>query len=91
MYSGSRVLSPPDFGLSKFFKMPWNEHHQLQFRWEVFNATNTQRMGLLKILDCDALGVGVDPDLNQPAPAFANFNAIQGRPRVMQFGLRYTW
>jgi hypothetical protein len=69
--------------------MPWNEHHLLQFRWEVFNATNTQKMGLLTS-SIDALGVGIDPDLNQPAPAFGNFNAIQGQPRVMQFGLRYT-
>jgi hypothetical protein len=79
-----------DFGLGKSFKMPWSETHQLQFRWEVFNATNTQRMGLLTN-SIDALGVGIDPDLNQPAPAFGNFNSIQGQPRVMQFGLRYTF
>ena len=79
-----------DFGLGKFFKMPWGEDHRLQFRWEVFNATNTQKMGLLTN-SIDALGVGIDPRLNEPAPAFANFNAIQGQPRVMQFGLRYTW
>jgi Carboxypeptidase regulatory-like domain len=79
-----------DFGLGKSFKMPWSENHRLQFRWEVFNATNTQQMGLLTD-SIDALGVGIDPDLNQPAPAFGNFNAIQGQPRVMQFGLRYSW
>ena len=31
-----------DMGLYKSFKMPW-EGHALQFRWEVFNVTNTQR------------------------------------------------
>jgi hypothetical protein len=67
--------------------LAWNEHHQLQFRWEVFNATKTQKMELLTN-SIDALGVGVDSDLKQPAPTFANFSAIQGQPRVMQFGLR---
>jgi hypothetical protein len=33
-----------DMALSKSFTMPWNEHHKLQFRWEVFNVTNTQRL-----------------------------------------------
>ena len=31
-----------DAGLYKSFNMPW-ENHQLTFRWEVYNVTNTQR------------------------------------------------
>jgi len=81
-----------DMGLSKSFTMPWNEHHKLQFRWEVFNVTNTQRLktsanGYTR----ESYGLGSDPDLSEPSPAFGNFDSIQGTPRVMQFGLRYTW
>ena len=34
-----------DLGLSKSFDMPWSETQKLQIRFEVFNVTNTQRMG----------------------------------------------
>jgi hypothetical protein len=79
-------------GLSKSFTMPLNEHHKLQFRWEVFNVTNTQRLktsanGYTR----ESYGLGSDPDLSEPSLAFGNFDSIQGTPRVMQFGLRYTW
>nr|MBA3442147.1 hypothetical protein [Pyrinomonadaceae bacterium] len=79
-----------DAGLSKSFTMPWSESHTLQFRAEVFNVTNTQRMGTL-LGGRDGLGLGQDPDLNDPQPAFGNFTEIQGAPRVMQFGLRYQF
>jgi hypothetical protein len=49
-----------DLGLGKSFKMPWNEGHQLQIRWDVFNVTNTQR--LTGIAD---FAVAQDPGLNQ--------------------------
>src|SRR5438270_38589 len=32
-----------DMGLDKRWIMPYNEHHSLQFRWEVFNVTNSVR------------------------------------------------
>jgi hypothetical protein len=81
-----------DIGLGKSFSMPWSERHKLQFRWEVFNLTNTQRLrtspdGYTR----DSYGLAIDPDLGEPAPSFGNFDSIQGTPRVMQFGLRYTW
>ncbi|MEJ7711779.1 MAG: hypothetical protein WKF84_18410 [Pyrinomonadaceae bacterium] len=79
-----------DFGLGKGFNLPWSENHVLQIRGEVFNLTNTQRMGILAETR-DGLGLGQDPDLNDPQPAFGNYTGIQGAPRVMQFGLRYTF
>lgn len=76
-----------DFGLGKKFRIPNTENHTLTFRWEVFNATNTQRLG-------DALswyGLGYKPYEGEPSPDFGNITNIQGSPRVMQFGLRYDF
>lgn len=78
-----------DLGLYKVFKMPYNENHKVQFRWEVFNLTNTQR---LTSVDTGSFSVGVDPNLgNLPLPSFGNLTSIQGSPRVMQFALRYEF
>lgn len=78
-----------DFGLGKTWKMPYAEKHSLQFRWEVFNATNTQRFG--DALDYSRTGWGIKAGSTSPAPNFSNFVQIQGTPRVMQFGLRYAF
>jgi hypothetical protein len=77
-----------DMGLAKAWKMPWNEGHQLQVRWDVFNVTNTQR--LTGIAD---FSVEQDPGLNQLSapPDWANFTQIQGQPRAMQIGARYSF
>ena len=77
-----------DMSLNKSWSMPWNESHKLQFRWEVFNVTNTQRFGTIADLALDS-----DPQLSNstPTPGFGTFTNIQGSPRVMQFGLRYTF
>lgn len=75
-----------DMGLAKSFKMPWGENHRLQIRAEVFNLTNTQRFG-----DTTNQQLEVDPQINTPASDWWNFTNIQGTPRVMQFGLRYTF
>ena len=81
-----------DLGLSKSFTMPWHENHKLMFRWEVFNVTNTQRLRVTPDgVTRESFGLDIDPNLTEPAPTFGNFNAIQGTPRVMQFGLRYQF
>ena len=79
-----------DMGLDKTFKMPWGEGHTLQFRWEVFNVTNTQRLGVL-FGGRSGLGLDIDPQLGEPGPNFGTFTGIQGSPRVMQFGLKYQF
>jgi hypothetical protein len=83
-----------DAGLSKTFKMPW-ERHTLQFRWEVFNVTNTQRFEGSTIAD---LGLGKDPFINKnPSTEFGKFTSTQTplnetkAGRVMQFALRYEF
>ena len=77
-----------DMGLAKSWGMPWSEKQQLQFRWEVFNITNTQRLTAV-----DGFVQAVDPFLPNATPtgSFGNFTAIQGAPRVMQFGLRFSF
>jgi len=79
-----------DLGLGKSWKMPWSENHQLQLRWDVFNVTNTQR---LTAVSNAAFGVVADPGLTKAtAPTdWSNFTQIQGQPRVMQVGLRYSF
>jgi len=75
-----------DFGLSK--KWSFGEQKDLQFRWEVFNATNTQRFGTI---DGSRSGFGIAAGATTPTKNFSDFTAIQGSPRVMQFGLRIAF
>ena len=79
-----------DMGLAKSFTMPWSEKQALQFRWEVFNVTNTQRLDITTITRQN-FGLDIDSPTGNPASVFGNFDAIQGSPRVMQFGLRFTF
>jgi len=81
-----------DLGLAKTFNMPWSEKHQLQLRWDVFNVANHQSFGLI---DGSRTGFGVvrDPALrgSNPPDNWSNFTQIQGQPRVMQIGARYSF
>ncbi|MDQ6788090.1 MAG: carboxypeptidase-like regulatory domain-containing protein [Acidobacteriota bacterium] len=80
-----------DLGLSKSFQMPWNENHKLQFRWEVFNVQNFQYLDAGNQTR-SSYGLPIDPELGTAAPDFGKiFNGIQGSPRAMQFGLRYSF
>jgi hypothetical protein len=81
-----------DLGLGKTWKMPWKEGHQLQLRWDVFNVTNTQHFGAIDS-SRTGFGVGLDPKLTQlnPPSDWSNFTLIQGQPRVMQIGARYSF
>ncbi|MDT4955422.1 MAG: hypothetical protein QOJ02_3560 [Acidobacteriota bacterium] len=84
-----------DAGLSKMFKLPW-EGHSLQFRWEVFNVTNTQRFDGNTIAD---LGLPRDPFLRQlnASSDFGRYTSTQAplnenkAGRIMQFALRYQF
>ena len=93
---GRNVLRYPgyidmDMGLGKTWKMPYREGHELQFRAEVFNISNTQSFTGVG----GRSGWGVLPSqigaAKVPSTTFANLQSIQGTPRVMQFGLRYSF
>jgi hypothetical protein len=85
-----------DLGLSKDFKMWYSETHRLQFRWEVFNVTNTQRPGRIA-----NLSLNQDPfDASNPEGRSEDFGRYIGSQlpvgesrsgRLMQFALRYIF
>jgi hypothetical protein len=82
-----------DLGLAKSFTMPWSENHQLQLRWEVFNVANTQHFAVTAAdITRGTFGLDIDPQLGEASPEFGKvFTSIQGQPRRMQFGLRYSF
>jgi hypothetical protein len=71
--------------------MPWSENHKLQFRWEVFNVQNFQYLNADNATR-SSYGLPIDPELGTASPDFGKiFTSIQGSPRSMQFGLRYSF
>ena len=81
-----------DLGLAKSISMPWSEKQQLQLRLDVFNVANHQSFGLID-LSRTGNGVARDPalrGLNAP-DNWTNFTQIQGQPRVMQIGARFSF
>ncbi|HET9742120.1 MAG TPA: TonB-dependent receptor [Terriglobales bacterium] len=78
-----------DLGLGKTWKMPYNEGHSLQFRWETFNVTNTQEF---QGLDFSRSGFGITPGSTEPSPNFTNWTSVvPDSARVMQFALLYRF
>jgi hypothetical protein len=84
-----------DAGLYKSFNLPW-EGHTIQFRWEVFNVTNTQRFDGNTLAD---QSLPQDPFIFKPKANadFGRFTSTQTplneskAGRVMQFALRYQF
>ncbi|CAN5640092.1 hypothetical protein BH24ACI3_BH24ACI3_03200 [soil metagenome] len=80
-----------DMGLSKTIKMPWREGHAVSLRWEVFNVTNIQYFAASNFTR-STFGLPQDPELSSAPGDFGKlFNDIQGNPRRMQFGIRYSF
>jgi hypothetical protein len=67
-----------DAGLGKRFSI--KENHSVQFRWEVFNLTNSVRFDPQQI----TLDLG-------NASAFGRYTNTFSPPRIMQFALRYEF
>jgi hypothetical protein len=75
-----------DMSLAKSWKMPYNEAHSVQFRWEVFNVPNLTRF--------NAQGIGSSSlltSLTQQPNSFGAYTSLLTQPRVMQFALRYEF
>ncbi|HXM15675.1 MAG TPA: hypothetical protein VN933_10570, partial [Candidatus Eremiobacteraceae bacterium] len=75
-----------DLGLAKRWKMPWNENHSLQFRWEVFNVTNSVRFDVQSANAYEGGSLA-----NGNGANFGNFSGTLTNPRIMQFALRYEF
>ncbi len=73
-----------DLGLTKRWTMPWSEKQGLQFRWEVFNVTNSVRFDVQSSLLSSALTLG-------SGSSFGNYSGLLTNPRIMQFALRYEF
>lgn len=82
-----------DLGLGKSVKMPWGENHKLQLRWEVINVTNVQYFQVTgNDITRSSFGLPIDPEGRSASGNFGRiFSTIQGTPRRMQFGLRYSF
>jgi hypothetical protein len=73
-----------DMGLAKRWLMPWSEKESLQFRWEVFNVTNSASFDVQSSLLSNSLGLG-------SGGSFGNYSGLLNNPRIMQFALRYEF
>jgi len=69
-----------DSGLAKEIKMPYNERHSLQIRWETFNITNS------------AILSGNSASFSETSlTTWGRVNSQRNTPRQMQFALRYVF
>jgi len=69
-----------DLGLAKRWTMPWSDGQSLQFRWEVYNVTNTP------IFNVQTANIAM-----YQGPTFGNYTSLLNQPRVMQFALRFEF
>jgi hypothetical protein len=76
-----------DTGVFKSFAMPYSERHQLTFRWEAYNVTNSVRFDPT----CGGSSYGVGCGNILSASSFGKLNTQLGTPRQMQFALRYSF
>jgi len=76
-----------DLGLSKRWKMPWNENQNVALRWEVFNVTNSTRFDFNDQNSSSA----AESNNSIAVPNFGNYTHLMTNPRVMQFALRYEF
>lgn len=77
-----------DLGLAKRWQMPWSEGQSLQFRWEVFNVTNSVRFD---VQSANGYGNEAGSLANGNSANFGNFSGTLTNPRIMQFALRYEF
>ena len=73
-----------DMGLAKRWTMPFAEKQSLQFRWEVFNITNSAIFDVQSSLVNSALTL-------TSGGSFGNYSGLLNKPRIMQFALRYEF
>jgi len=70
-----------DASLAKRWTMPWNDGHSIQFRWQVFNVSNSKRFDPLS----------VNSYLDVYGSTFGDYTRLSTKARVMEFALRYEF
>ncbi|HEV2223241.1 MAG TPA: carboxypeptidase regulatory-like domain-containing protein [Terriglobia bacterium] len=78
-FRGDGVLNT-DMELNKTWKMPYNENHSLRLTADMFNVFNIKRF------DVQSLQLGIDHQ-----GAFGDYQRLLTNPRIMQFGLLYSF
>lgn len=69
-----------DMSLAKSWQMPWSERQALQFRWNVYNVTNTPSFDVYSM-----------QDEWDSAATFGDYSSTLSQPRVMEFSLVYSF
>jgi Carboxypeptidase regulatory-like domain len=75
-----------DLGLAKRWKMPWRETQSLQFRFEVFNITNSVRFDVQSANAYEGGSLA-----NGNSANFGNYSGTLTNPRIVQIALRYEF
>ncbi len=80
-----------DLALTKNFQVPWfrAEHSSLQFRWETFNTFNHPQWSSVNLFCSDQTLPG--KPCNGPNNIGNGEVSTAYQPRIMQFGLRFTF
>ena len=79
-----------DFELHKQFKMPYNEHHVLQFRFEAFNILNHPNWGMPNLNVLSGATFAGQPGTNAHQ-GFGVISSTQTNMRQIQLGLKYAF
>jgi hypothetical protein len=81
-----------DFEVHKQFRMPFNENHALQFRFEAFNAINHPNWGMptLNILSGSAFPGQPGTNAHQGFGVIGSINSSTNM-RQIQLGMKYTF
>lgn len=69
-----------DMELGKVWKMPYNENHSLKFSADMFNVFNMNRY------DVQSLSLSISN-----ANTYGDYSRLLTLPRIMQFGLQYSF
>ncbi len=69
-----------DMSLAKSWTMPWSEHQALQFRWNVYNVTNTVSFDVFSM-----------QDEWDSSSTFGDYTSTLSSPRVMELSLIYRF
>ena len=80
------MRGPGTFNIDTGVAKSWyiTEGQFVKFSWQMFNVTNSARF------DVGTMSINGNNSLSSSS-SFGNFSSTLSNPRVMEFGLRYTF